>query len=224
MGAVYRAMNVETGEEAALKILSPALASKGGTALERFKREGRLHLRHENIVSIYEIGEANSIHYLALEFVDGVDLHEYSVRKGPLSPDEALSLLIQAAKALDYLHHHQMVHRDVKPSNFLFSYRDDEPVLKLTDMGLAREVNDTEGRVTQAGNTVGTIDYMAPNKRGTAAWPTSAVMSMRSAARSITCWRASRRFPTAAWRRSFTSTPSRSRRTCGRLILTCLPA
>jgi serine/threonine protein kinase len=164
MGAVYRAMNVETGEEAALKILSPALASKGGTALERFKREGRIHLRHENIVSIYEIGEANSIHYLALEFVDGVDLHEYSVRKGPLSPDEALSLLIQAAKALDYLHHHQMVHRDVKPSNFLFSYRDDEPVLKLTDMGLARDVNDTEGRVTQAGNTVGTIDYMAPEQ------------------------------------------------------------
>ncbi len=96
--------------------------------------------------------------------MDGVDLHEYSVRKGPLSPDEALSLLIQAAKALDYLHHHQMVHRDVKPSNFLFSYRDDEPVLKLTDMGLARDINDTDGRVTQAGNTVGTIDYMAPEQ------------------------------------------------------------
>jgi serine/threonine protein kinase len=164
MGAVYRAVNSETGEEAALKVLSPALAAKGGTALERFKREGRIHLRHENVVAIYEIGEANNIHYLALEFVDGIDLHEYSLRRGPLDADEARSLLTQAARALDYLHSHQMVHRDVKPSNFLLTYRDDEPVLKLTDMGLARDVNDAEGRVTQAGNTVGTIDYMAPEQ------------------------------------------------------------
>jgi serine/threonine protein kinase len=164
MGAVYRAVNTDTGEEAALKVLSPALAAKGGTALERFKREGRINLRHENVVAIYEIGEANNIHYLALEFVDGIDLHEYSLRRGPLDADEARLLLTQAARALDYLHSHQMVHRDIKPSNFLLSYRDDEPVLKLTDMGLARDVNDAEGRVTQAGNTVGTIDYMAPEQ------------------------------------------------------------
>jgi serine/threonine-protein kinase len=164
MGTVYRAVNTESGQEVALKVLSPALATKGGTALERFRREGRIQLQHENIVAIYEIGEANSIHYLALEYVDGIDLHEYSNQKGPLPPDEARRLLVQAARALDYLHRHQMVHRDVKPSNFLLSYRGDEPVLKLTDMGLARDVTDNDGRVTRAGNTVGTIDYMAPEQ------------------------------------------------------------
>src|SRR5262245_38205550 len=109
MGVVYKAADLETGQEVALKILSPTLAAKP-TAVERFHREARqgAKLRHENIVTIYECGEANGTLFLALELVDGIDLHEYVQRQGPLGPEEALALLTQAARALDCLHHHQI--------------------------------------------------------------------------------------------------------------------
>src|SRR5436305_14978184 len=78
MGAVYRARDTDLGREVALKVLSPEFAAHP-VRLERFRREARhsARLQHENIVTIYEFGESNGIHFLALEFVDGVDLHEY---------------------------------------------------------------------------------------------------------------------------------------------------
>jgi serine/threonine protein kinase len=165
MGVVYRAFDAEAGREVALKILSPTMATKP-IALERFRREAShgTKLRHENLVAIYELGEANDVYYLALEYVEGIDLHEYIARTEALDPDEALELLTQAARALDYLHKQQVVHRDIKPANFMITLKDDRVVLKLTDLGLAREVSDEEFRVTRDGNTVGTIDYMAPEQ------------------------------------------------------------
>src|SRR5215472_16060334 len=87
MGAVYKARDTENGREVALKVLSPEMASKPGM-LERFRREAKhaLKLRHENIVTLHECGEANHTYYLVMEFIDGIDLHEYSNRKGPLDP------------------------------------------------------------------------------------------------------------------------------------------
>jgi serine/threonine protein kinase len=166
MGVVYRARDEETGREVALKVLAPTLLATNPVALKRFRREaGRGEkLRHENLVSIYEFGQANDTYFLALEYVDGIDLHEYITRKERLDPAEACRLLTQAAQALDYLHGQQMVHRDVKPANFLVTEAGGEVTVKLTDLGLAREVTDQESRVTRAGNTVGTIDYMAPEQ------------------------------------------------------------
>jgi serine/threonine-protein kinase len=165
MGVIYRAVDGETGRDVALKILAPTLATNP-VALERFRREARqgVKLRHENLVSIYELGEANDIYFLAQEFVEGIDLHEYITEQGYLQPDEARDLLTQGARALDYLHRQQVVHRDIKPANFLLTHVGDRIVLKLTDLGLAREVKHQDFRVTQAGNTVGTIDYMAPEQ------------------------------------------------------------
>lgn len=165
MGVVYRAVDTETGREVALKILAPTLATNP-VALERFRREARqgVKLRHENLVSIYELGEANEIYFLALEFVEGIDLHEYISERERLDPDEARDLLTQAVQALDYLHSQHVVHRDIKPANFLLTQGEGRTVLKLTDLGLAREAKDQDFRVTQAGNTVGTIDYMAPEQ------------------------------------------------------------
>jgi serine/threonine-protein kinase len=165
MGAVYKARDVEAGREVALKILMPEMAAKPAM-LERFKREARAaaKLRHENIVTLYEFDEAAGTWFLAMEFVDGIDLAEYAARKGKLDPDEATSLMMQACRALRHAHKQGLVHRDIKPSNFLVTRKDGRLILKLTDLGLARETGGDEFRVTRAGTTVGTVDYMAPEQ------------------------------------------------------------
>jgi serine/threonine protein kinase len=165
MGAVYRALNTESGQEVALKVLPPEIAIKPGM-LERFRQEA-IHaakLRHGHIVTLFEYAEVNHTHFLAMEFVDGIDLHEYVSRKGPLEPDEARVIVTQAALALDHAHEQGIVHRDIKPSNFLITRHEGRLWVKLTDFGLAREANDEEFRVTRAGSTVGTVDYMAPEQ------------------------------------------------------------
>jgi hypothetical protein len=98
MAAVYKAVDVDLGREVALKILSPELA--GNPALiERFQREARhiAKLHHRNIVKMYEFGEASGTYFLALEFVDGIDLFDYISRKGQLDLDESLLVLTQAS-------------------------------------------------------------------------------------------------------------------------------
>jgi serine/threonine-protein kinase len=166
MGAVYKARDTENDREVALKVMSPEMAAKP-SMVERFRREARhaAKLRHENIVTVYDFGEANHTFYLAMEFVDGIDLHEYITRKGPLDPNEALDLILQAARALDHIDRQGIIHRDIKPSNYLVMRQDDRLVVKMTDLGLARKAeNDEEFRVTRAGTTVGTLDYMAPEQ------------------------------------------------------------
>ena len=168
MGAVYRAVDTELDRPVALKVLNPEIAAQE-SMLNRFRREAKAaaRLRHENIVAIYDVGEVNGTHYLALEFVDGIDLHEYIGRKGKLPAEEARQIVMQAAKALDHAHNQGIVHRDIKPSNFLIARQNDRLLVKMTDLGLARtksESKEEEYRLTRAGTTVGTIDYMAPEQ------------------------------------------------------------
>jgi len=165
MAAVYRARDTELGREVALKVLSPEFASEP-LRFERFRREARhgSKLQHENIVTLYEFGEANGIYFLALEFIEGVDLFDYIKSKGQLSNDEARLILIQAVRALRHAYSCGVVHRDIKPSNILLTEKDGELIAKLTDFGVAYEAREEEARVTGAGMTVGTIDYMAPEQ------------------------------------------------------------
>jgi serine/threonine protein kinase len=165
MGTVYKAVDVDLGREVALKVLSRELASKPGL-MERFQREARhiAKLSHHNIVKMYEFGETQGAYYLALEFVDGIDLYDYICRKGQLAVEESVLLLTQATRALDHVHQHRMVHRDIKPSNFLVTRENGELLVKLTDLGLARMVDEATFRVTRDGSTVGTIDYIAPEQ------------------------------------------------------------
>jgi serine/threonine protein kinase len=165
MGAVYKAVDVDLGREVALKVMPPEMAARPGM-LERFRREAQhaAKLRYKHIVSIYDFGEASGTFFLALEFVDGIDLLEYIRRKGRLEPDESHRILIQAAKALAHYHQLGIVHRDIKPSNFLITQRRGRPFIKLTDLGLARTPNADDCRITGIGTTVGTIDYMAPEQ------------------------------------------------------------
>ena len=165
MGAVYRARDTELNREVALKVL-PADKAQKPVLIKRFEREAVVgsKLNHDNVVTFYEHGEANGFYYMALEFIEGVDLHQYIHRKGRLSVKESTKLIIQATRALAHLYDLGIVHRDVKPSNFLITVRDGKALLKLIDLGLAKEVDDDEGRVTKDGTTLGTVDYMSPEQ------------------------------------------------------------
>jgi serine/threonine-protein kinase len=165
MGAVYKARDTELGREVALKVLSIDL-SKKPILLKRFRREALTgaKLRHENIVTLYECGTDSGVHFLALEFIDGIDLHQYITRKRKLGVKDSLDLIAQATRALDYLHQQGIVHRDIKPSNFLVTDKEGRKVLKLIDLGLARETDDEEFRLTRDNTTLGTVDYMAPEQ------------------------------------------------------------
>jgi tRNA A-37 threonylcarbamoyl transferase component Bud32 len=166
MGEVYRARDVQLDRVVALKVL-PGHQTENPAALERFRREARAaaRLSHKNIVTLYDSGQDGDVWFLALEFIDGIDLHSRIAAKGRLNPEEALAITRQAAKALDHAFQHGIVHRDVKPSNFLLTRQGPKLRVKLTDFGLARGAHEEEGfRVTRDGTTVGTIDYMAPEQ------------------------------------------------------------
>lgn len=165
MGAVYRARDTEDGREVALKVLTPDIASKPAMLI-RFKREAEhaKKLNHENIVKVYDFGESNGTWYMAMEFVEGIDLYEYTRKKKRLDPEVTRQLMIQATRALEHAHSCNLVHRDIKPSNFLRTKKKGKVIIKLTDMGLARESSGEEFRVTRAGTTVGTVDYIAPEQ------------------------------------------------------------
>jgi serine/threonine protein kinase len=162
MGIVYEAKDLELGRRVALKVASTPDARQQA----RFRRESlyAARLRHENIVALYDCGEADGFWYLALEFVEGVNLHEHIKRKGKLLPEEARRITIQACLALHHAHSQGIVHRDVKPSNFLVTRKDGRFIIKLSDLGLSRAQDERGRRVTRTGTTVGTIDYMSPEQ------------------------------------------------------------
>ena len=166
MGVIYKARDVDLDRFVALKILPPDLADQQ-TTLIRFQREARAaaQLRHDNIVSIFDVGEADGMYYIALEFVEGTDLQDYITRNCKLDPEEARQIMIQATRALVHAHEQGIVHRDIKPSNLMLTRKGNRLIVKLTDFGLAiRHENDAEFRITKDKTTVGTVDYMSPEQ------------------------------------------------------------
>jgi serine/threonine-protein kinase len=158
MGVVYRAEHLHLGRPAALKVLTPGLASDASFR-ERFVRESRTAagLEHPNIVTVYDAGEADGLLYMAMQYVDGSDLAKL-LASGPQDPERAVSILGQVASALDAAHARGLVHRDVKPANVLT--QGDHAY--LTDFGVAKRTADTA--LTGAGQLVGTMDYLAPEQ------------------------------------------------------------
>ncbi|PQO47556.1 serine/threonine-protein kinase [Blastopirellula marina] len=163
MGQVYRARHSRMGREVAIKVLAPEIMSKPN-AIERFEREVRLvaKLHHENIVAAYDADEAQDLHFLVMEFVDGPDLESVVRRGGPTPVLKAVNYLLQAARGLQYAHEKGLIHRDVKPANLLLSPKG---IVKILDLGIARfqEEADKQG-LTKSGAVMGTIDYMAPEQ------------------------------------------------------------
>src|SRR3954454_17043021 len=161
MGVVYRAQHLQLQREAALKLIAPDLAESSGFR-ERFAREARIvaALAHPNIVTVYDAGEVDGTLYLAMQYVDGPDLAAILAEQGRLRPYRAVDVCRQVASALDAAHEKGLIHRDVKPANVLISGRN----AYLTDFGLTKRVEGEAAPITNVGDVVGTIHYVAPEQ------------------------------------------------------------
>ena len=163
MGSVYQAVDTEANRTVALKIL-PRERAENPALVKRFQQEAAAakQLRHENIVSVFDAGQADGLLYIALEYIDGTDVAKLLKGRAALPLRRSLEIIKQVARALDHAFKQGIVHRDVKPSNMLIKRNG---TVKLTDMGLARSVDETlDSGVTRVGTTVGTVDYMAPEQ------------------------------------------------------------
>ena len=158
MGAVYKARDRELDRLIALKIIRPELATDPAILL-RFKQELILsrNITHKNVVRIYDLGEADGIRFISMEYVDGEDLRTILRRQGKFSPKEAIAVVEQVCRALDSAHSEGVIHRDLKPQNIM---RDRHGRIVVMDFGLARSLGDSG--MTQTGAIVGTLEYMSP--------------------------------------------------------------
>jgi eukaryotic-like serine/threonine-protein kinase len=170
-GTVYKAKDKLLGRMLAIKTIRLEGLAAAGASIEeltdRFKREAQVsaQLKHPNIVTIYDIGEADGVSYLAMEFIDGVGLDKIIAQAGRIPLERAAGLAVQIAEALDFAHKGGVVHRDIKPANIMIEAGDR---VKVTDFGIAK-VMDSGDHLTMTGSLLGTPSYMSPEQaRGSA--------------------------------------------------------
>jgi serine/threonine protein kinase/tetratricopeptide (TPR) repeat protein len=161
MAIVYKARQADLDRIVALKVLPPEL-THDSSYVARFRQEARsaARLEHPHIMPIFEVGEADGLHFIAMKFIQGKTLKDYIQEEGALPIARAAQALAQVGEALDYAHRQGVIHRDVKPSNVMIT---DEGWVYLTDFGLARGTGGTSG-LTMAGTVMGTPEYMSPEQ------------------------------------------------------------
>ncbi|HUJ39364.1 MAG TPA: serine/threonine-protein kinase [Candidatus Acidoferrales bacterium] len=164
MGTVFLGRDPKINRQVAIKTLrfdDPDLTDEDKTALrERFFREAESagRLNHPHIVNIYDAGEDQDIHYIAMELLDGADLKPWGA-KGSLHPmSEVVNVVADVADALDYAHSNNVVHRDIKPANLMLLK---SGKIKVTDFGIARITDQSK---TATGTVLGTPSYMSPEQ------------------------------------------------------------
>jgi len=164
MGEVWRAHDTATNRAVAIKLLPPHLA-QDDTFVQRFRREAEAaaRLNSPHIIPIHDYGEIEGRLFVNMRLIEGHDLQEV-LTGGPLEPARAVRIIDQVAKALHAAHKIGLVHRDVKPSNILL---DEDDFAYLIDFGIARALDET--RLTSTGYTIGTFQYIAPERLGTRA-------------------------------------------------------
>ena len=164
MGAVFRAVDTRLDRMVAVKVLSREQAADEET-VRRFRNEAQsaARLDHENIARVYYVGEDQGWHFIAFEFIEGRNVRDLVLERGPLPVADAISYILQVAEALAHASGRDVVHRDIKPSNILIT---SEGRAKLVDMGLARlhQVERSSGDLTASGVTLGTFDYISPEQ------------------------------------------------------------
>ena len=161
MGRVYLAKDTRLGRRVALKVLSKDRMNNP-RAIARFQREAKVgaQLQHENLVRIYDEGEASGICYLVMEFIDGKNVGKLIAEQGAIPWPAAVGLARQVALGLEHAQQKGLIHRDVNPFNILVTL---DGVAKLADLGLAIDLAD-QAEVTRDGATVGTFDYVSPEQ------------------------------------------------------------
>jgi serine/threonine protein kinase/tetratricopeptide (TPR) repeat protein len=161
MGAVYKALDKEVERTVALKLIRPELASNPAI-LARFKQEllTAHQVTHKNVIRTYDIGEADGVKFITMEFVEGCDLRRILIDNGKLPPSRAIEIIRQVCLALDAAHSAGIIHRDLKPQNIMQDAKTNR--ILVMDFGLARSM-DSEG-MTQTGALLGTIEYMSPEQ------------------------------------------------------------
>jgi serine/threonine protein kinase len=165
MGKVYLCEHQRMQRMVAIKVLPLRLANDN-TARERFDREARAiaSLNHPNIVQAYDIDSHEGMHYIVMEFVDGVSLQALVALRGPLTVSRSVNYLGQAAAGLQHGNEMGLVHRDIKPANLLLSR---DGTVKILDYGLARFFDNRADDFTrrhEGGSIIGTADYLAPEQ------------------------------------------------------------
>jgi serine/threonine protein kinase len=178
MASVFKAAH-QLGQVVAIKVLPPSMA-RDPQLLARFQREARLatRLKHPNVVRAFQVGEANGIHYLVMEYLQGETLDQVLKRRSRLPAPEGVRLIHQALLGLQHMHEKGLVHRDLKPANLMLvaaSGRGADSTLnatvKILDIGLGRALIDDKAvedvnkdRLTTEGAVMGTPDYLAPEQ------------------------------------------------------------
>ncbi len=196
MGDVYKARHAQFGRVRAVKVIKQHFVDTGHQeVIRRFYQEIKAvgALEHPNIVvAIDSSAPTDSVHYLVMEYIEGIGADELVARHGPLGVAEACEIARQAARGLAYIHQHGMVHRDIKPSNLMLtlvepssvaglyeaglgeaSYKESgrQAVVKILDLGLALLIGDDQQRLTMFDNrAMGTAMYMSPEQ-----WKTTSV-------------------------------------------------
>ncbi len=163
MGMVYKARDHQLEETVAIKVLRPEVASDPEME-RRFRTEIRLarKVRHRNVCGIYEFGDDAGLRYIAMEYVEGVDLRQILSRQGGLPPAQAFDTCIRVAEGLQAIHEAGIVHRDLKPANLMQDARGET---RLMDFGIAKQVGvDAAHGATATGLVVGTPEYMSPEQ------------------------------------------------------------
>jgi tetratricopeptide (TPR) repeat protein/predicted Ser/Thr protein kinase/TolB-like protein len=161
MGAVYRARDREVNRMVALKVIRPELTGNSAI-LDRFKQELVLshQVTHKNVVRIYDMGDADGIKFITMEYIEGQDLRSLIAEQKVFQPEEAVEIMRQVCRALEAAHAVGVIHRDLKPQNIM---RDKQGRVVVMDFGLARLL-DSHGGMTQTGAIVGTMEYMSPEQ------------------------------------------------------------
>jgi len=162
MAVVYKAKQISLDRTVAVKIL-PKRFRENPDYIRRFYKEGKIaaKLNHNNIVQAIDVGEAGGLYYFVMEYVEGKTLYDDLSKGKVFKEDEAFEIIIQLAHALDHSHGLGMIHRDVKPKNIMINT---EGVVKLADMGLARETSDIKAAKSEKGKAYGTPYYIAPEQ------------------------------------------------------------
>lgn len=160
MSIVYKAKDKVLNRHVAIKVLRSEFANDE-EFLSRFRTEAlaAASLSHPNIVSIYDVGEQEGMHYIVMEYVNGKTLKEFIKETGRVSTKDAVTIAIQVLRALDHAHKKGIVHRDIKPQNILI---DENGIVKVTDFGIARAVS--TGTIINTNLTIGSVHYFSPEQ------------------------------------------------------------